>query len=439
MPEDSVIPILPSSRPYQADFHAQAMKKRFGYLVWHRRAGKDLACWVLLIQRAIQRPAIYWHVFPTHKQARKALWQAIDNNGRRFLDYIPKCMLERPPNNSEMMITLKNGSLIYVLGSNNDDALRGSNPWGVIMSEHAYQVPTAWPDIIQPILLANEGWAIFNTTPAGKNHAYDLYTYACRQPDWFTSLLTVNDTHIIDVNEINRLRDQGMSEEKIQAEYYCSWSKGVEGTFYGRLVEMARLDERIDKVRFDSWIPVYTACDIGYTDYTAIWFWQEVQGQIRFIDYYQASGEGLHHYANVLDSFARDKGYRYAEHFAPFDIKDGEIGSGKTRLQIAQDLGINFSVLKRASFESGIELSRKNLMRCIFDEKNCAQGIKALENYRKKYDEARDSYSTHPIHDWASHGADAFRYASIAIETNQTTAKKYSGEEIDKMWQRYRV
>jgi phage terminase large subunit len=435
-PEGNIIPILPASRPYQAVFHAQAMEKRYGYIVWHRRAGKDLACWVLLIQRAMQRPANYWHVFPTHTQARKALWESIDNNGKRLINYVPSCFLAKKPNDSEMKITLINGSIIYVLGSNNEDALRGPNPWGVIMSEYAYQRPNVWPEIIQPILLANNGWAIFNTTPAGKNHAYDLYNYAERQDDWFTQLLTVKDTGVISEEAIKRLPEQGVSEEKIQAEYYCNWNRGVEGTFFGRLVEMARLEERICKVPLDSWQQVYTACDIGYTDYTAIWFFQIIRNEVHFIDYYQASGEGLQHYARVLDDKAREFGYRYAQHFAPHDMASHEIGSGKNRLQIAKELGINFTIVKKTSFETGIELSRKLIMRSYFDETKCAQGIKALENYRKKYDEARDNYSLNPIHDWASHGADAFRYASVSMEYD-FGKKVYSGEEMDNMWQKW--
>jgi hypothetical protein len=134
--------------------------------------------------------------------------------------------------------------------------------------------------------------------------------------------------------------------------------------------------------------------------------------EVRLIDYYETSGEGLQHYAKVLDA----KGYKYGKHFAPHDIEVREIGTGKSRLEIAESLGIRFDVAKRLPLHDGLNAARMLLPRCYFDQDKCQRGIEALQNYRKDYSARLDEFKETPVHDWASHGADAFRYLAISIQ-----------------------
>jgi len=240
--------------PWQEKFiHGIGTKKR-AFLLWARRHGKDVACWNYLWLRAIKKTGIYYYIYPKHNQARKAIWEGITSSGKRFLDFIPRQLLTRDPNQTEMRLELVNGSLIRVLGSDNDDSLRGTNPIGVVLSEFAYHKPSTWPIILEPILKQNGGWALFNTTPFGRNHAYDLWNYASKNPEeWYTEKITNDDSHMISSDEFEEMKKRGVSEETIQQEYFCNFDRGVEGSYYGRILTQLRLDERIKDVRHDDY------------------------------------------------------------------------------------------------------------------------------------------------------------------------------------------
>ena len=184
-----------------------------------------------------------------------------------------------------------------------------------------------------------------------------------------------------------------------------------EGSYYGRAFARIYRENRICKVPYEPDIPVYTAWDLGMSDETSIWFLQFVGKEIRCIDYYQNNGEGLGHYATVL----RERGYRYARHFAPHDITVRELASGISRLEAAKQYGIRFErIPTNVDVMGGIENSREMLQYCWFDEANTSEGRKCLENYKKEWDEKHGVYKSYPLHDWASHGADAFRTAAQA-------------------------
>jgi phage terminase large subunit len=411
------IPHLYKCRFYQIKFWEEMRTKKRAVLVWHRRAGKEKTCWNYLIMQAIKRVGIYYYIFPDARMARRILWDGIDKQGIKMRSHIPEPLLEGV-NNTEMKICLRNGSLILVLGSRDVDSLRGPNPIGCVFSEYAEQNPMAW-QTISPILLENDGWAIFNFTPKGQNHAKDLYDMAQNNPAWFSQLLTVNDTHredgrlVITPEDIEEERKQGMSEDMVQQEYYCSFTLGIEGSYYARYVEETRQDDRIGKVPWDQQKGVYTAWDIGYGDATSIVFYQICGQEIHIIDYYENQGEGLSHYAKLLFS----KPYVYADHFAPHDIDSHAFSSGLSGKEVGANLGIKFIALptRKISVDDGIEAVRGMFNRIWIDEKKCSRLIKCLENYRKEFDDINSVYKCRPLHNWASHGADAFRYACIAI------------------------
>lgn len=381
--------------------------------VWHRRAGKDKSLWNLIIKKAFDRVGVYYYFFPTYSQGRKVIWDGIDRDGFRFLDHIP-AEVRAATNATEMKIELANGSIIQIIGTDKYDSIMGTNPVGCVFSEYSLQNPAAW-DFIRPILRENGGWAVFNYTPRGKNHGHKLYQMACRNDDWYTQLLTVDDTTVLTAADINAERDAGMSEDMIQQEFYCSFDAAIQGAYYGDQIRLAHKEGRITNVPWEATLPVQTWWDLGVGDATAIWFTQSVGKEIRFIDYEEHSGEGLPFYAKLLS----EKPYTYNEHWAPHDIRVRELGSGRSRIDQAADLGIHFNIVPNISIDDGIQAARSLFNRCWFDQTRCELGINALSSYRKEYDEKNQTYKVRPVHDWASHCGDAFRYFAVGFQEPQ--------------------
>ena len=309
-----------------------------------------------------------------------------------------------------MQVRLTNGSLYQLIGSDNIDSLVGTNPKIIIFSEYALQSPAAW-DYLRPILDINKGYALFISTPRGKNHFYDLVCMAKRNPSWFCEILSIKDTDVLSEEDIASIRAEGVSEELIEQEYYCSFNRGVEGSYYGKNISIAREDNRICHVPYETRSPVHTAWDIGYGDSTAITFWQEVGGEVRIIDFYEAQGEGIAHYAKIL----QNKPYLYGTHYLPHDAGSGSIQTGRTLQDIIWELGVKTTVLPRETdINIGIEAVRSMLSVVFIDCDKCSHLVKCLENYHKKYNEKTQSYSESPLHDWTSHCSDSVRYMANA-------------------------
>lgn len=380
--------------------------KRF-VVVWHRRAGKDLSLINLLLKGAIKRVGTYFYFFPTYKQGKKILWKGMTKEGRRFLDYIPKQIIAKT-NETDMSIELINGSVIQIIGTDNIDSIVGTNPVGCVFSEYSLQNPKAW-DFMRPVLSENGGWAVFNYTPRGKNHGYDLYESAKDNDNWFTSLLGIEDTKVIDISAIEEERASGMSEDLILQEYYCSFEGSIEGAYYSKQFKYLEKENRIISNLYEPELKVNTVWDLGVSDSTAIWFYQEYKNEIRVIDFYENSGEGLDHYIDEL----KKKNYNYGRMYAPHDIKVREFSSGQSRIDIARKKGINFDIVPNIPVQDGIEATRRILMRCWFDKDKCKSGINALKSYHKEYDEKKKIFKSRPEHDWSSHASDAFRYLSV--------------------------
>ena len=400
-------------RPYQLPFW-QAMESglKRAVCVWHRRAGKDKNFFNYVVQQMAERVGAYYYYFPTATLGRKALWDAIDKDGFKVIEHIPKEFIQKK-NDNEMKITTKNGSVFQILGADKLDVV-GTNPVGVVMSEFSKQNPKGW-EYIRPILAENNGWAIFNWTPRGKNHAYHMDRMARDNPKWFYEILTADDTNAITKEAIQDEIDAGMSEEMVQQEFYCSYELGMEGAYYSKHISQAWNDGRISRLLHDEAAEVHTAWDLGIGDSTAIWWFQCVGNEIHVLDYHEASGEGLKYYADLVKSTGRDNKYSYGRHFVPHDARQRlQDEQGRTRVQILNSLGIKSMVLKKAKIEDGIERVRSLLSRCYFDKDNCEKGINALESYHRNYNDKMETFMDKPCHDWASHGADAFRYLAQA-------------------------
>jgi hypothetical protein len=307
------------------------------------------------------------------------------------------------------------------------NSLMGTNPQGVVFSEYALQDPRAY-QYIRPILVANDGWALFISTPRGKNHLWELYNIATNSDDWFAYKLSVQETGHIPLEAIEKEKADGlMSEDLIQQEYFCSFDLGVEGAYYAKYCDKMRMKSQIGMVPWESGFKVNTSWDLGVRDSTTIIFFQIIGMTIRIIDCYSNSKQGLEHYARVL----QEKPYQYGVHIAPHDIKVKEFGTGITRLEKAKQLGVKFTVASDISITDGIEAVRTMLSKVWIDEANCKDLIKALENYRQEFDPKRKVYKGNPLHDWSSHYADAARYMAVSLPK---TRDGLSAEELDKRY-----
>lgn len=415
-------------RPYQIPLVDALENKSYKRIlaIMPRRSGKDITAFNLCIRQCLKKICVIYYILPTYSMGRKILWDSITSCGQKILDYIPPQVIESQ-NSQEMKIRFVNGSIFQIVGSDNYDSLRGTNPQGVVFSEYAYQDPRAYP-VIRPILTANDGWALFISTPYGKNHFWSLYQIAEQSPDWFCYKLTVEDTEHISLWEIEKERAEGiMSEDLIQQEYYCSFTMGVEGSYYAKYLQKLRLDGRISDVPWESAFKVHTAWDIGVRDSTTIIFFQTIGQTVRIIDCYENSKEGLEHYVSVLEK----KPYSYGKHIAPHDIAVKEWGSGMTRIEKAKQLGVSFTLAPNISVEDGIEAVRSSMSKLWFDQTNTGPLLKALENYRQEYDAKRKVYKSHPLHDFSSHFADCMRYLCISLP------KTRDGLSPEQLQQRY--
>lgn len=404
------LPHLFDPRPYQLNV-LKALDsgiKRVA-ITWHRRSGKDLTIFNWVIKQLFVEKSIAFYILPTYAQAKKVIWDSMTIDGTRFLDFIPHELVLNK-NKQEMKINLVNGSMIQLIGSDNIDSLVGTNPKIIIFSEYAIQSPAAW-DYLRPILDVNKGYALFISTPRGKNHFYDLMCMARSNKDWFCEILSIKETNVLTEQDIAKIRSEGVSDELIEQEYYCSFNRGVEGSYYGRLIEKARDDKRICNVPYETRTNVNTAWDLGVSDCTSIVFWQEVGGELRIIDYYENQGEGLAHYAKIL----QNKPYVYGTHYLPHDGASRSLEKARTPQDALYELGIKCTVLARESdIQVGIESVRTMLSTAYIDEQKCRHLLKCLENYHKKYNEKTQSYSDSPTHDWTSHCADSVRMMANA-------------------------
>ena len=416
-------------RPYQQPIYDAMAKYKRLILIMPRRSGKDVLCFNILFREALRVVGSYYYVFPTFSSGRRILWDQVTMDGKRILDYIPKEFVESR-NEATMRIKLKNGSYIQVIGSDNfDNTLVGTNPRGIVFSEYALQHPDGWSYSI-PILRANDGFAIFQSTPRGRNHFYDLWKIAQSNPDtWFSLKLTVEDTKHVNVQQIQDDVERGeISQDMVAQEYYCSFDMGISGSFYAAQVDKMRLNFQITQVPWEPSLRVHTAWDIGVRDSTVILFFQNYGPTIRIIDYYEKSSEGLEHYVKLINS----KPYIYGKHIAPHDISVREFGTGMTRIEIAKKMGLNFTIGNDVSLMDGIESVRAGLAKTYIDDTKCKSLIKALENYRREYDTEKKVYKSQPLHDQYSHAADAARYLFVSVGK---TKDGLGPEELEKRYQ----
>lgn len=424
MPDDAPI-ALPNdwvARPHQRGLFDHmfggGLEGKRAVEVWHRRAGKDSMALNFSAIAAHQRVGTIWHMLPTLNHGRKVIWEGIDKYGRRMIDQAFPRALRESINQTDMQIRFRNGSVWQVVGSDNYDSLIGTNPVGVVMSEYAVADPAAW-DFIRPILMENGGWAIFIYTPRGKNHGHTLFETAksmsTHNERWRATLLTVEDTYdengdrIITDEMVDEERASGMDERMVQQEYYCDFDTGLVGAFYTTQMQYLTMKGRIGDVPWDPTRVVHTFWDLGLRDACSIWFAQEDHlGNYNFIDYEEESNVSLENWVKRV----REKPYVYGAHRGPHDLEHREKSSGEDLVEFAEKLGFYFDVAPKIDPKTGIEMVKSFLPKCRFDKTNCARGLDALWNYRREWNDRLKIFMDRPLHDWASHGADAMRIAA---------------------------
>ena len=418
-----VLPYKFKPRPYQVPF-LKAMDGgcRRAVLVWHRRAGKDKLTFNYTVKEAYRRVGVYYYFFPTYNQGRKVIWDGVDKDGFKFLNHVPNELIAGKPNSTEMKVTLINGSIIQVVGSDNIDTIVGTNPVGCVFSEYPLQDPRGW-EFVRPILRENGGWAVFDYTPRGKNHGYELYEMARSNPEWYCEKLTINETFgnggTVGKDAIEEERNSGMSENLIEQEYYCSFDAAVEHAVFGEQVFKCRNENRVTRVPYEKGLPVNTYWDIG-RDGTAIWFVQPVRNEVRIIDYYDS-------YQSDLESDwinLQGRGYMYGTHYLPHDADYKDYKTGKTPKEIAASLGFTVSVVNRIDKQSQIKAARMLFNRCWFDEEKTKRGFDALSSWHFGWDTKLRIMSLTPVHDWSSHAGDAFCQLGVTHEDEAVWRKE---------------
>ena len=415
------IPYTP--RKHQSYLHQQINRYRWSVLVCHRRFGKTVCMINHLIRSALMsklKNPRFAYIAPTFKQAKSIAWDYM----KQFTSKIPNTKF----NETELRVDLPNGSRITLLGAENSDGLRGIYLDGCVIDEYANIDGKLFAEIIRPALSDRKGYCVFIGTPAGmNNNFYDLYQHANGAEDWFNYKAKASDTKIVDPEELEKAKEV-MGEKKYMQEFECDWIANIEGAIYGE--EIAKIEDKnqIARVPYDPTLTVSTSWDLGVADHSSIIFFQQKGTGIQIIDYHEERGHGLPHYIQMLE----EKPYIYKDHFAPHDIDVQEFGNGKTRREIAYQLGVRFKVVPKLPVEEGIHAVTMLLPRCWIDTDHCKNLIDALRHYHRKYIDKNRMFRSKPVHDWSSHACDAMRYLAVGLQeinTRQTAPQSVADND----------
>jgi hypothetical protein len=346
---------------------------------------------------------LFGYVAPYRSQAKSVVWDYLKNFAQPII---------LDSNEAELTVTLMNGAKIRLFGADNADAMRGLGFDGIYLDEYGDFKPSVWGNVIRPALSDKQGWCVFGGTPKGKNQFWNIYETARQNPaEWFLLRLPASSSGLLPPSELKAARAQ-LTEDQYLQEMETSFEASILGSFYGTELREAEEQGRITNIAVDPVVPVHTAWDLGYRDDTAIWWYQVVRGEIHVIDFYSVSGANIEELAQVIT----DRGYRYGKHYLPHDAKAKTLASGGKSIieQLAQHLGLGtLSIVPDLSVQDGIQAVRKMIPTTWFDNK-CYEGIEALKQYQREYDEDKKAFRQTPRHDWTSHPADAFRMMAIA-------------------------
>ena len=386
--------------------------KRWNVIIAHRRFGKTVAVINHLIRDALTNEnSRYAFIAPLYKQAKSVAWD--------YLKYYSKDIPGIKINESELRIDYPSGGRVTLYGADNPDSLRGIKLWGVAYDEYSQQPSNIHTEVILPTLADMKGYAIWIGTPQGRNEFVRLYEENIKRKDWNCQLYDIEKSFKEEPENFSELYDEAqmqkyhMLEDEWLQEWMCNFDAAVKGAYYSKEISDAREAGRITSVPHDPSLEVHTVWDLGISDYTTIGFFQTYGKEIRMIDYYQNHGEGLDHYVNILEA---KRQYKFGKHYFPHDIKVRELGTGKSRKEVLQGLGVQVNEVKNLSVEDGINAGRMLFKQLWVDEKKCAQFLDAITQYRQEWDDKKGCFKNNPLHDWTSHAADMYRYFAISYQ-----------------------
>jgi len=407
-----VIEIPYKPREHQLKVHELLDGKRFAVVVAHRRFGKTVAALNHLIREAVlneKETPRYAYIAPTYGQAKRVAW-----------DYLVKYTtpLGGTNNISELRVDFW-GRRIQLYGSDNPDSLRGQYFDGVIIDEVGDQNPKIWTDIVRPALTDRKGWCLFIGTPKGHNHFKELRDRAKVEEGWGLLEFKASETGVVDDTELKAAKNE-MGEDKYRQEFECSFDAAVEGSYFGQILNELEEKKHMQEIPREELSRTFTAWDLGMGDSTSIWVAQLVGTEVRLLDYYENHGVGLDHYVKWI----KDNDYLKAEHILPHDVRVRELGTGKSRLEMLEDSGLEVKIAPRMGLDDGIQAVRRLLPRCWFNVPKVQNGLNCLRNYRRDYDEKRKIFFERPLHDWSSHGSDSFRYLALGLDEGHSTWSK---------------
>jgi len=400
------------------DFHDRV--ERWSVIVAHRRCGKTVLCINDLIYRALiddKEQGRYAYVAPYLSQSKSIAFDYL-------LKYSQPVLAKA--NQSELWVELINGARIRLFGADNPDTLRGLYLDGVVLDEYADMKPSIFGAVIRPLLSDRKGWATFIGTPKGHNSFWEIYNNATQDPSWYVKVLRASQTGLLDQAELDDAA-KTMTQDQYLQEFECDFESAILGAYYGKEMRQLTDQGRIREVEYDPLFPVHTAWDLGYSDDTAIWFFQVVHGEIRCLDYHSSNGQPVAFYAGIIQSREKERGYKYGTHWLPHDARAKTLSSNRSVIeQLSDKIPLkSIKIAPNLKLQDGIQASRLALTRAWFDHK-CNDGIECLRQYQREYDEDKKVFRDKPRHDWTSHGADAFRYLAL---TSKDEAKIVTADD----------
>ncbi len=393
----------------QKEIHKAVRENRFVVAVAHRRMGKTVSAIVQLIHSALQnkqKNPRYAYIAPTYSQAKRVAWDYLTEYTRS---------LGGTANIAELRVDFL-GRRISLYGSENGDSLRGQYFDGVVLDEIGDQDPAIWNSIVRPALADRKGFCLFIGTPKGNNHFREFKERAMVTEGWKFLEFKASDTGILDPQELASAKNE-MGEDKYKQEFECSFDAPVEGAYYGSLLHEADNEKRVTKIPKDDLAKIVCSWDLGVSDSTCIWVAQIVGKEIQLIDCTENHGVGLDYYVSWL----RDNGYDKGQQILPHDVRVREMTTGRSRLEVLMEAGLDVTVAPSLSIADGIQAVRRMLPRCWFDMERTKNGLVALRNYRREFNEKQNVFYDKPVHDWSSHFADSFRYLAIGLVEADTT------------------